>query len=692
MQINTQTIKPYLFIIFTILAFIFYSNTLSHRYALDDAIVITQNDFVQKGLSGIDDILSTELFTGFYKVKKDLVEGGRYRPLSLITFAIEYEYFGESPKVSHFINILLYAFTAWLLFIVLFKLLSYKISLDKGFWVAFVASVIWLAHPLHTEVVANIKGRDEILSLMGALASLWFILNSTKKWYYYPIAGFVFFLGLLAKEMAITFVAIIPISIYFFTESNKKHYLFSIISLLIPTLVFLWIRQSIIGSPSVNGNSIPQELMNFSFLGASPSEKYATIVYTFIIYVKLLFVAYPLTYDYYPYHISLTDWSNPITLISLAFHLLLIYLVIKGFKKKSILAYGILVYALSFSIVSNFFFPIGTFMSERFMFMPSIGFVLILAYYLFIYSEKRLNNPRIVKIGSVVLIATIWGGLTIVRNSAWANDYILFTTDVLTSSNSAKSNTSAGGKTIEEVEKLKTIVNSKPKSIEQITKKLNETDLRSSEKEQLLNGNRVEDVIKNIEEFNSKKLDLALKYLKKAVEIHPTYNDALLLLGNAHFQAHKDFENTWKAYEKILLRNPRFELALKNWTLILNDSIPPAKKIEYHKRLLKYAPNRVENLYQVGHLYGRFLNQLDSSIVYFERAKPYMAKDVRIYKDLGVAYGLSANYEKALENMLQAIKFDPNDKQILINIGVTYQNLDSIPQANYYFQKAQQIK
>ena len=70
-----------IFGIFIIFGFLLNGNTLTHDFALDDAIVITENDFTKKGFSGIWDQLTNDQFVGFYGVKKELVAGGRYRPL-----------------------------------------------------------------------------------------------------------------------------------------------------------------------------------------------------------------------------------------------------------------------------------------------------------------------------------------------------------------------------------------------------------------------------------------------------------------------------------------------------------------------------------------------------------------------------------------------------------------------------------
>ena len=687
--------KRNIFLLIIVFSFLIYGNSLNNKYALDDAIVITQNDFVKKGFSGIKEILNTELFTGFFGVKKNLVDGGRYRPLSLISFAIEYELFGENPWIGHLINILFYALTGIVLYLVLLKLFNSKFKNNWDILLPTLATFLWLVHPLHTEVVANIKGRDEIFALLGSLTSLYLILKylENKKIVFLLGAVIVFFLALLSKEMTITYLAIIPLSLYFFTNYNIKNIAISSFSLIIPTALFLFLRQSIMGEPAVTGSSIPQELMNHSFLGATLSEQFATVIYTLLLYIKLLFIPFPLTFDYYPYHIEITNFANPWVLFSILFHLGLAFIAIMGIKKRTIISFAIFYYAITFSIVSNILFPIGTFMSERFMYMPSIGWAIILAYGLLLLGNKiKSSNKSKISVLIIILILIPFSLLTINRNKAWENDYILFTTDVETSIGSAKSNTSAGGKIIEEVDKLEKILRDKPNTIKQFEKAINKLDLRESEKLELLNASSKIEIIRNINIFNKRKLSDALFYLKRAIKIHPTYVDALLLLGNAYYKNSKDFDNTWLAYEKILKKNPRHDLVAKNWTLILNDSIPSNQKIKYHQQLLKYNPYLFENNYQIGIIYGRQLNILDSSIVYLEKAKKLAPTEAKIYKDLGVAYGMNNQLSKALPIMLEAYKLSPNDPQILINIGVTYQNMGDVKNANIYFEMYNKIK
>src|SRR5687767_5141051 len=97
-------------LILAVIPLAFYINTLKHDYALDDGLVIMDNPFTQEGLSGASKIFSHDSYYGYYQKYGSTgeLEGGRYRPLSNLTHAVEWEFFKSNPPVSHAVNILLY--------------------------------------------------------------------------------------------------------------------------------------------------------------------------------------------------------------------------------------------------------------------------------------------------------------------------------------------------------------------------------------------------------------------------------------------------------------------------------------------------------------------------------------------------------------------------------------------------------
>ena len=139
--------------------------------------MITDNDFTKKGVAGIGDIMRYDTFRGFFKVegKDKLVSGGRYRPFTLVMFATGISLWGETPMINHLINILLYAGIGVMLYWWLMALLGNRKSYGYGWFIALATALLFVAHPVHTECVANIKGRDEIVALLGSIIAAYFI-------------------------------------------------------------------------------------------------------------------------------------------------------------------------------------------------------------------------------------------------------------------------------------------------------------------------------------------------------------------------------------------------------------------------------------------------------------------------------------------------------------------------------------
>ncbi|HXH17450.1 MAG TPA: hypothetical protein VNJ07_00075 [Chitinophagales bacterium] len=470
-----------------VLPFLLYGYSITFGYVLDDEVVASENKFVKKGLAGIWDILSTESFTGYWGNQTSMVQGARYRPLSIVTFALEYQIFGLNPHVSHFINVLLYALTG----ILLLKLLSLLFPLRGKKWfsaIPFAASMLYIAHPLHSEAVANIKGRDEILSFLLSLGTLYasyqFLLSEKK--YLPALSAALFLLALLAKENAITFLAVIPLTSWYFQKTNLKKLAYTFLPLLATAAVYLIIRREAIGYLLDSGKEITG-LMNNPFLGATSEQKYATIFYTLGLYVKLLFFPHPLTHDYYPYQIPLITWDDARAFIPLIFYFIITGYALIFFQKKTIASYCILYFLSTLSIASNIAFNIGTFMNERFLYMPSLGFCILVAYWLTVKIPSLFKNNSIkttVAWGAPLLLTVAFSAKTMSRVPDWKDILTLDRAAVKISANSARINCFYGYDLYKEAQK-------------------------AAGAEQM------------------KLVDEAMFYIDRALKIYPTYPDAL---------------------------------------------------------------------------------------------------------------------------------------------------------------------
>jgi len=308
--------------------------------------------------------------------------------------------------------------------------------------VPFIATLLYTLHPLHTEVVANVKGRDEILAMFFSIATLMAILRSheRKRIVWLAFASISFFLGLLAKENTITFLAIIPLTIYVFRKTSLKEVFSTTLLLLLVTIVYLIMRYSIIGYLIGNGTA-SDDIMNNPFIEMSNGEKYATIMYTLGHYLHLNIFPHPLTHDYYPFQIPTMSWTKAGTLISTIVYIGLLAVSLFGAFKKKIWAYGILFYLIALSIVSNLVINVGTTMNERFAFMASLGICITIAHFLvkYIPSLKPIWSKYISYfLGLLFVIGFTFKSLS--RIPVWRNPETLNTAAVQVSTNSARAN------------------------------------------------------------------------------------------------------------------------------------------------------------------------------------------------------------------------------------------------------------
>ena len=204
-SIDKKLILKFSFVI-ALVAFFLYSNTLSHQFVLDDYSVIKENQMTKQGTASLKEIFANSYREGYGNNENNL-----YRPLTKAMFAIEWQISPDNAHFHHLINVLMYSLVCVLLFIVLLRYTKINI------YILFITALIFAAHPIHTEVVANIKSRDEISSMLFLLLSLLCIhkyLSSNKILMLIGTLG-CFFLALLSKESAIVYVALAPLFIYF---------------------------------------------------------------------------------------------------------------------------------------------------------------------------------------------------------------------------------------------------------------------------------------------------------------------------------------------------------------------------------------------------------------------------------------------------------------------------------------------
>jgi protein O-mannosyl-transferase len=413
-------------------SFLLYANTIKHGFVLDDASVLKENKLTQQGSSAIGKIFHSAYRYGY---NDDVT---LYRPLSKAMFAVEWQLSPDNPQIHHVINILLYAIVCALLFFLLYKLTRINPYL------LLISALLFAAHPIHTEVAANIKSRDEILAMFFLLLSLNAVLNylENKKILSLILSLAFFFLGLLSKESAIIFLAIVPLCIYFFRDLDlKENIRFSAIFVVVAG-VYILIHKSVLGAIGISNVSM---MDNSLMASTSFIEQKMTAILILGKYLLLLLFPHPLSSDYSFNTIPIVgSFANAGFLISLLALLGLLLYAVKNFAKKDLFSFCILFFFISMAITSNIFVIIGTHMAERLLFFPSVAFCLGLVLLICkimkidIYDPAlnifRNAKPLLYISGLVLLLFSV---KTFSRNKDWKSNVSLFTKDVQTVPNSA---------------------------------------------------------------------------------------------------------------------------------------------------------------------------------------------------------------------------------------------------------------
>ena len=416
--------------------FILYGNTLQNGYALDDGIYTNRNVYILKGFSAIRDIFDKGSLYGYNKDSST-----QYRPFTMLVFMAEVSAFGLNPHAGHFMNVLLFCVTCILLWFFLQKILK-----NYNPAVIFASTLLFVFHPIHTEVVANIKSQDELLGLLFGLVSFYclFVHLENKKNSYYYYSCTAFFISVFCKENCLAFAAIVPLLLYFFTSPEVKKITLKTLPYIGIILVYLFIRSRVLQSLTFTK---PIPLMDNALMAATNSaDAMATAFVMLGKYIYLTIIPYPLSWDYSYNQIPIVSWGNVSAIISLLVCLALAVYVLWGVRKKNINSFLVAWFFITIFLSSNIVIKIASTFAERFLYVPSLAFCIAVPVML---AKIKTRNFYAVIAGILVIYSLV----TIPRNADWKDNFTLFSAGVITSPNSARAHISLS---MEYVQQLKT--------------------------------------------------------------------------------------------------------------------------------------------------------------------------------------------------------------------------------------------
>jgi tetratricopeptide (TPR) repeat protein len=385
------------YIIIIILGFILYGNSIKHEFVIDDTRIIVENKDVTN--CNIINLLSHGTYYGV-----NGINSGAYRPLTMITFSVLCKIGNGSPMPFHLSNVLLNIFVTILLYHLLILLFE-KYTSDSLLYL--ILSCVFMSMPIHTEVVANAKSLDEILTLLFGILSTIYTLKYIKSFdnkHLYLIMINIF-LSILSKETGIIFMFTNITLMYF----NKIKYLKISILLIVGILYFI-MRESFLDNPP----NLPLLAENNSLiLIKNGVNLFATKVYILGLYFsKCIYNQYfSWDYNFVINEKKLTDLSVILSIILLLVSLIVF---IKNIKNEFLYSFGFLWFWLPLALTSNFIFLIPCTFGERFVFISSFGIIIIICNLIL-----KLKIHKYISFSILTIIVFIYSFQAYSRSKAW---------------------------------------------------------------------------------------------------------------------------------------------------------------------------------------------------------------------------------------------------------------------------------
>ncbi len=407
-----------------------YANMFPNELVWDDNMFIRDNYFI-KNFSNITKVFGVDFWETSIKAQK----GTFYRPLITASLIVDFAIWKLNTFGYHLTNLLF------------FILCCLMVWLSAGFFLsrqaALIAGILFAVHAIHTESVTFILGRTDVFAGCFMFASMYFFLRSDTKtsqpmqsisfW-----ASVVLFLtSLFCKESSIMALPVFCVGSAYLHRKKNTLNLRRLVIMMIPFAVvlgfYLIVRQLVYAGPVKYGHLPP---------GGSTFNTLVTMPKIVLMYIGKLFLPIGLSIDYQP--AVVTSLLSPrffvpfITVIALA-----TWSVIRS--TRTLPAYSVFCFFITILPVMNFI-PIGLFIADRFLFIPSFGFVLFAGWvYDWMSTNARLRSYRLnlplIAILSIISLLTI---LTVRRNADWYNALSLWSKTAQTTPASFRAHGSLG--------------------------------------------------------------------------------------------------------------------------------------------------------------------------------------------------------------------------------------------------------
>ena len=534
------------FLLIAALILLVYGNTINSPFIWDDKFFIVENTLI-RDIANITKVFTTNYFA---RENESLKGGsGYYRPFVTIFYMLDYYLWKDNAIGYHLTNIFLHILNTLLLFILIKALFGSQPA-------ALLGALIYSVLPVHTNAVAYISGRTDLVTAFFYLLSLISFLSFArgKSSIYFAFSAVFFTCSLLSKESA----AVLPLVILMLAFYDRKSIRFYASS----APYFLILLAYLIWRGYLSGSS-----------GGSLLPRLPAVIATAGQYILLLLFPAKLTMERF---ISATlKFNDPAFLLSSLAIILSAYLIFLRYRNRyAALAWGW--FFINLLPVINIIpvYPalknLILFQGEQFLYIPSALFWAAV-----LYAASQKIGPRPLAAAACLIIA-LYSGRTIARNAEWSNPEKLYSGTI---ANSIFPYRAMGN--------LATIYYDRGE-LDRASSLLEKAiKIKSDYFEGYFNLGNI-----FVQKGNYQK---AVQYYYKAIELNPVYYNAYTRLGFAFYKLN-DLENALKSFliakEKDKTEDAYFMLGFCYYTM---KDEPNALKVWQEGYALYPGSKRLEN-------------------------------------------------------------------------------------------------
>lgn len=605
----TLTTRILVFVSLLALSVIVYFPSFHAPFQLDDYPVLVKNFITQD----IDNVFNGKLW--FFDPSRFIVH---------LSFSINQYFSGLDVFGFHVVNFIVHLLSGVFVYNIAKYFLKNK---NQSKLIAVFSASIFLFHPIQTSAVTYIVQRATLLAAFFYLGAFYFyvLYREKDKILFYFISLLSALFGIFCKPILLSLPFVLLL--YEMIERKgardvelknlKSVFPFFIIVLLLPILLILMKYKSFDLTQLIN---ITHETDTIS-----RKDYFLTQINVIRTYVRMLFfpVFQNLDYDY-----PITkSFFNISTISSFGFLSLVFFIGIRFFKRNKIISFAIFWFFIALSVESSVF-PISDVIFEHRLYLPMVGFSLLLPAVIF----SVIKNKRIAY-GILMGILIVYAILSFQRNQLWSNRILFLEDMVKKSPNKARVHENLAFAYFE-------------------------------------NGN----------------YEKAIQYYSSAIDLKPDYTASLLQRGLC-YSAIKKSKLALADYDKLLLIDPQHVLAHNNRGTVYHALHEYDLALKSYDRAIELDPAYAVAYYNRGVVYA-LQGKNDLAIEDFNKTLKLNPNYIKAYHSRGIEYGNKKQYGLAIDDFDYVIHSNFKNGKVYFNRAITFQKMGNEKAAQADFREA----